>query len=77
MSEGRCRLEWSQTAEVLCVLYNAYRDLKEYPKPFKSSFFNPYAKGGGGKGYGKKGIPLTTKKSFGMLESVFVKSGKR
>lgn len=42
MAEGRGRLEWAQTAEVLCVLYNVHRDRKERSKPFTADEFNPY-----------------------------------
>jgi cytochrome P450 len=41
MAEGRARLEWGQTSQVLCMLYNANRDPK---KPAASpDDFNPHA----------------------------------
>ena len=43
MSEARSGLEWAQTAEVLCVLYNANRDHKKRPYPFTAAEFNPLA----------------------------------
>jgi hypothetical protein len=43
MSEGRGRLEWAQTSEVVCALYETNRDRKKRSKPFLASEFNPYA----------------------------------
>jgi hypothetical protein len=43
MAEGRARLEWAQTAEVLAILYNANRDSKKRSRPFTAAEFNPYA----------------------------------
>ena len=43
MAEGRSRLEWSQTAEVLSMIANANRDPKKKPSPFKAEDFNPWA----------------------------------
>ena len=42
MAEGRSRLEWSQTAEVLALIANANRDQKKKPSPFRASEFNPW-----------------------------------
>ncbi len=48
MATGRGRMEWAQTAEILTVLYNANRDPKKKPKPYRPSDFNPYAEPGEG-----------------------------
>ncbi|HUW99872.1 MAG TPA: hypothetical protein VMY35_02755 [Phycisphaerae bacterium] len=46
MAEARGRLEWAQTAEVLCVLYNAHRDPTKRPRPFRAEEFSPYGRPG-------------------------------
>jgi hypothetical protein len=43
MHEGHLNDEWQRTSEVLCVLYNANRDPKKYPSPFKTEQFHPIA----------------------------------
>jgi hypothetical protein len=41
MAEGRGRLEWAQTSQVLCMLQNTHRDPKSTAA--KPEDFNPYA----------------------------------
>lgn len=41
MWEGRFNEEWKRWAELLCVLYNAHRDSKKTPSPFKATDFHP------------------------------------
>ena len=69
MAEGRVRLEWNQTSELLCVLYNAYRDPKKRSKPYTAAEFHPLERGKKKEG---SGIPLS-KSGVGILKQVFVK----
>lgn len=43
MFRGRVEHDWSQTSEILAVLYNVNRDPKKQRKAWKASDFNPYA----------------------------------
>lgn len=42
-ARARMESEWAQTAQLLCVLYNANRDTKRRPRPFRPEEFNPLA----------------------------------
>lgn len=42
MAEARGRMDWAQTAELLCVLYNANRDPARRARPFTAADFDPY-----------------------------------
>ena len=66
MAEGRSRLEWSQTAEVLALIANANRDQKKKPSPFRASEFNPWDRADRGR------KPSRVKGGIEMLK-VFVK----
>jgi len=45
MAESRGRFEWSQTAEILAMLYNAHRDAQKCP-PRTAEDFSPYPREG-------------------------------
>lgn len=68
------RLEWNQTSELLCVLYNVYRDTKKRPRPFTPADFHPLERGS--KKKESNGIPLA-KTGIGILKQVFVDRGKK
>jgi hypothetical protein len=42
MALARCRHDWGQTAQLLCLLANAHRDPKQRRRPFNPDDFNPY-----------------------------------
>lgn len=42
IAEGRAKLEWRQTSEILALLYNANRD-PEKTQPLTADDFNPYS----------------------------------
>lgn len=49
MAEGRDRLRWRHTAQVMMVIANVHRDPKK-GRPFKASDFDPYQMGRGRRG---------------------------
>lgn len=42
MALARCRHDWGQTAQLLCLLANAHRDPQKRRRPFAPDDFNPY-----------------------------------
>lgn len=72
MAEGRARLEWSQTAEVLAILYNANRDSKKRTRPFTAAEFNPYAERAAQAS--NETATRITSENIGLLKSAFTGS---
>ena len=67
MAEGRARLQWAQTAELLAILYNANRDSKKRPRPFTAAEFNPYAE----RHAADVAATRITQENIGLLKSAF------
>ncbi len=42
MSDGRQRVEWARTAEILSLITNVNRNVDDYPEPFTGADFNPF-----------------------------------
>jgi hypothetical protein len=64
MADGRLRAEWSQTSEVLAMLYNVNRPPKT--KPIPAWKFSPF-----GKPAKREKTTFTEKESWGMFRAFF------
>ncbi len=70
MAQGRGRLEWNQTSELLALIRNVNRGPKD--KALTAEDFNPYAE----KKEPAKPVLISKKEGFALLKALFIKGAK-